>query len=386
MMSDSSYGAANNSGLASLISHYHRLSAQGVPLVLATVVETLGSTYRKAGARMLICADGRFHGLIGGGCFEGDLYEQTRPVFTSGESSLLFYDMRTAGDALWGLGLGCNGAVRVFLQRLTDDGRDPTIRRLEQILQGDETCILVTICDGPDAGCSDLYDDAVSAFENFSSVEPRVIRDEARAVAMLGQSTLRSVPLLEHDSSYPTKSVTVFYDAIRPPPRLLLIGAGADAVPVFNLARQLDWRVMLLDHRPANARADRFAGAEAVIHAHPQEMIERLAGRRIDAAVLMTHNINYDASFLKALTELPCRYLGLLGPQARRDQLLSLSGVAAETFGDRLHAPVGLDIGGMSPESIALSLITEIHAILHERDAQPLRGKQQPIQSREAAN
>lgn len=383
MPDPSPFSSGNNSGLASLISHYHRLSAQAVPLVLATVVETLGSTYRKAGARMLISADGRFHGLIGGGCFEGDLYEQTQSVFASGKPRLLFYDMRAADDALWGLGLGCNGAVRVFLQRLADDGRDPVISRLEQILQGDEPRVLVTVCDGPDAGCSGLYDDA-ALFEKLTSIGSQVIRDETRAVAMLSQSMPHSAAqsaLVQHDDI-----VTVFYEAISPPPRLLLIGAGADAMPVFNLARQLDWRVMLLDHRPANARPDRFAGAEAVIQAHPQEMLDQIAGRRIDAVVLMTHNIDYDARFLKVLTELPCRYLGLLGPRARRDQLFRLSGVTAETFGDRLHAPIGLDIGGMSPESIALSLVAEIHTVLHERDALPLRDKQLPIQSRETAN
>lgn len=369
----SELAATGDSGLASLVGHYHQLSAQSLPLVLATVIETLGSTYRKAGARMLISQDGRFHGLIGGGCFEGDLYEQTQAVFADGRPRLLFYDMRAPEDALWGLGLGCNGAVRILLQRLQPAGNDPTMALLEQTLASDDSHVIATVCDGVDAGTS-VADGQPPV--KMDAQTAAAIPAEARAVALLGQPTL-----VRHDND-----VSVFYDYIRPAPRLLLIGAGADAAPIVNLARQLDWRVLLADHRPAYAEPARFPAAEAVVHARPETLFDGIAGRRIDAVVLMTHNIDYDTRFLQQLVNLPCRYLGLLGPRARREQLFRMSGLAATDFGDRLHAPIGLDIGGAAPESIALSLVSEIHAVLHERDARPLRDKQQPIQNREPAN
>lgn len=371
--------SANATGLTALIANYEALARDGVPLVLATVIETLGSTYRKAGARMLISADGRFHGLIGGGCFEGDLYEQARAVFETGEARLLFYDMRAPEDALWGLGLGCNGAVRLLLQPLATDGGDPTIALLQSILASDSPAVLATLCDGPEAGRSDWLPLAAADGEQPDEPFRAVMQHEACSVAALQQSAL-----ITHD--HETGSGQIFYDWIRPPPRLLLIGAGADAVPIVALARQLDWHVVLADHRPAFAVAERFPAAEAVIQARPGELMTTLDGRRIDAVVLMTHNIEYDSRYLEVLRDLDCHYLGLLGPAARRERLLEMTGLDETALGTRLHGPVGLDIGGAAPESIALSLISEIHAVLHERDARPLCGKREPIQTRSPLN
>ncbi len=377
-MSEPAVLQGSESGLASLISNYRRLSAQSVPLVMATVIETLGSTYRKAGARMLISHDGRFHGLIGGGCFEGDLYEHTQAVFATGLPRTLFYDMRaTEEDALWGLGLGCNGAVRILLQRLSDDGDDPAIARLEAILQNDEPAVMATLCDGDHAGES--YCPQSDAAAGLPAALRAQLQAGAGSAATLEQSALMAATVDDHE-------VSVFYDYIRPAPRLLLIGAGADTLPVVNIARQLDWRVVLADHRPAYAVPEHFPGAEAVVNTEPSALQTALGGRRIDAVVIMTHNIHYDARFLEALQDLPCHYLGLLGPVSRHEQLFGLAGLDLATFGHRLHAPVGLDIGGAAPESIALSMITEIHAVLYARDARPLHGKRQPIQTREPPN
>lgn len=377
IMSDSAI--TNGTGLTALVANYETLSRTGTALVMATVIETLGSTYRKAGARMLISEDGRFHGLIGGGCFEGDLYEQTQTVFATGEPRELFYDMRAPDDALWGLGLGCNGAVRLLLQRLSADGRDPTIGLLGDILRNDTPAVLATHCDGPAAGHCEWL--SITGASRNEDEDPRLqaMQQEARSVAALQQPAL-----VNHGDG--TGYGRIFYDWIQPAPRLLLIGAGADAAPIVTQARQLGWHVMLADHRPAYAVADRFPAAEAVLLARPDELITALAGRRIDAAVLMTHNIDYDARFLEVLRQLPGRYLGLLGPAARRERLLEMTGLQASDFGERLHGPIGLDIGGASPESIALSLISEIHAVLHERDARPLRDKREPIQTRAPAN
>lgn len=381
-MSASAVPHGSDSGLATLVSNYRRLSAQSVPLVMATVIETLGSTYRKAGARMLISRDGQFYGLIGGGCFEGDLYEHTQAVFADGEPRMLFYDMRaTEEDAIWGLGLGCNGAVRILLQQLTADGADPTIQRLASILERDGPGVLATVCDGNAADMS--YDLSPSSPPSDCGDPGDTLADRlqagARSVATLEQPDLRTVTMSGRE-------VTVFYDYIRPAPRLLLLGAGADAQPILNLARQLDWRIVIADHRPAYAQADRFPGAELVLHAEPDTLRAQLADRHINAVVLMTHNINVDARFLEVLQDLPCQYLGLLGPASRHEQLFHMTGIDPAIFGQILHAPVGLDIGGASPESIALSLITEMHAVLHDRDARPLRGKRQPIQIREPVN
>lgn len=363
-----------HSGPDSLLQQYRTLCARSRPTVLATVVETFGSTYRKAGARMLIDSDGRSYGLIGGGCFEGDLHDHAQAVFAGAPPRVLFYDMRAPEDALWGLSLGCNGAVRLLLQRLQEDGRDPLMAQIEQVLLEDSARVIATVTDGVLAGHSygPDTDDAMPA------VWRPLLKEQMAVTAMLAQPQW-----IRHQRD--GENLAVFYDYMPPPPRLLLVGAGADATPVVALARQLGWRVVLADHRPAYVVPARFPGAE-ILQANPAALLPALGRRRIDAAVLMTHNIDYDARFLRELAALPCRYVGLLGPLARRERLLDMAGLEAAAFGDRLRGPVGLDIGGATPESIALSLLAEIHAVLHERDAAPLHLKQQPVQTRERAN
>jgi len=127
-----------------LIDAYRRLNEQSADVVLATIVETFGSTYQKAGARMLIARDGGMTGLLGGGCFERDLMEQALPVFETGQAKTVFYDMRSPDDMIWGLGLGCNGAVRVLLQLLkAKDGFKP-LNSIADAAEANLTGVLAT--------------------------------------------------------------------------------------------------------------------------------------------------------------------------------------------------------------------------------------------------
>ena len=127
-----------------LIAAYRRLNEQPAHVVLATIVETFGSTYQKAGARMLIAKDGELTGLLGGGCFEKDLMEQALSVFETEKAKAIFYDMRSPDDLIWGLGLGCNGAVRVLLQLLkAEDGFNP-LNTIADTAEANTTGVLVT--------------------------------------------------------------------------------------------------------------------------------------------------------------------------------------------------------------------------------------------------
>ncbi|MGH8502422.1 MAG: XdhC family protein [Gammaproteobacteria bacterium] len=347
--------------LRTLVSAYRTLKNAQRPFVLATVVETLGSTYRKAGARMLITEDGEFHGIIGGGCFEGDLLERARRVFAGGHPDLVFYDMRAPEDELWGLGLGCNGAVRLLLERLdAAQGFDP-LPIMESCLNRRERGVLATVC------ARNGVDDAVGRHvfvqdsEGLSRHWPAWLMDGARRV----QQTKAPV-LAEHRAGRGV--VTVFYDWLQSPPHLLIIGAGPDAVPLANLARALDWEVTVVDHRGAYADARRFAAADRVLTTAPEALVERVEIDTVDAAVLMTHNIGYDERFLRALAGTAIGYIGLLGPAARRDRLLSKLGPAAAALRDRVSGPVGLDIGARLPEEIGLAIMAEL--IAHFRNHQ----------------
>jgi xanthine/CO dehydrogenase XdhC/CoxF family maturation factor len=153
------------------------------------------------------------------------------------------------------------------------------------------------------------------------------------------------------------------------PPRVLLLGAGPDAVPVVEFAARLDWKVTLVDHRAAYAVAAHFPAAERVVLARPAELPATIALDGFSAAVVMSHHLPSDLAYLRALAATSIPYVGLLGPAARREKLISDLGPEARALAGRLHAPVGLPLGGRSPESIALAIVAQLHAFVHGADA-----------------
>jgi xanthine/CO dehydrogenase XdhC/CoxF family maturation factor len=154
------------------------------------------------------------------------------------------------------------------------------------------------------------------------------------------------------------------------PPQLLLLGAGPDAAPVVDLAARLGWKVTLVDHRPAYADASHFPLAERVLQAQPDELPGVVDATQFSAAVVMSHHLASDLKYLRALAATTIPYVGLLGPVARRERLLADLEADADQIRSRLHAPVGLPIGGRSPESIALSIVAQIHAFVHNGNSQ----------------
>jgi xanthine/CO dehydrogenase XdhC/CoxF family maturation factor len=155
------------------------------------------------------------------------------------------------------------------------------------------------------------------------------------------------------------------------PPRLLLLGAGPDATPIVDLAARINWKVTVVDHRPAYADPAHFPTAERVVLARPEALADIVELASFSAAVVMSHHLPSDLGYLQVLADSKLPYVGLLGPAPRREKLLSDLGQRAERLRPRLHAPVGLALGGRSPESIALAIIAEIHAFVHGMNARP---------------
>ena len=350
--------------LQPLLPLYAHACAARAPLVLATVVATRGSTYRKAGAQMLIAPDGRYAGLLSGGCLETDLVEHAKGVFGTGTPKLVSYDNSGEDDALWGLGAGCDGGMDVWLMRL-----DPA----------QSWAPLGVLADSFDRGVPLTYGFVLassvpelpkgralwSACEGAPSARPEGL--PVSLAAWLDRQLLQDVGtvdsrIVESDEF----GVRLFVSRAVPPRELLLVGAGPDAVPVVEFAASLGWRVTLADHRPAYAAADKFRRARRVVLSGPKELAQHLNLAAFDAAVIMTHHFATDLAALTMLASSPIPYVGLLGPAARRRQLLSDMGAsAAASYGERLHAPVGLDLGGRDPASIALAIVAEIQAFFH---------------------
>ena len=146
----------------------------------------------------------------------------------------------------------------------------------------------------------------------------------------------------------------------------LLLGAGPEASPLIGIARTLGWYVWLADHRTGLLEAPQLAAVDRVITARPDAALASLAGTPLDAAIAMTHTAEHDLAALAALAAHEVRYVGLLGPPARRDELLGrLTPAQRAALDGRLHAPVGLKLGGEGPEAIALTIAAELQREFH---------------------
>jgi xanthine dehydrogenase accessory factor len=328
------HSGISHSGI-SLGEFFASYAGRGEPLVLATVTQTLGSTYRKAGAHMLIGSDGRAAGLLSGGCLEADLLERARAVLESGRSAVVSYDTRSSDDLLWGIGLGCEGAMTILMMRL-DRGNDYQ----------------------PFAFIDRCRREHVHG--SFSLVTAS--RNPAYPVGF-AQTSIAQRPA----GTVETDDATFLVVPVELPPRLLVLGAGPDALPLVEIAGLMNWHVTVLDHRPAYAVAERFPRASRVALNAAGDLGKELQAVRYDAAVVMSHHLLSDQAYLAALADHDVPYVGLLGPAPRRARLMQEIGDKAAAFGDRLRGPVGLDIGAKTPETIALAIVSEIQAVLAGR-------------------
>jgi xanthine/CO dehydrogenase XdhC/CoxF family maturation factor len=238
---------------------------------LATVVATAGSTYQKPGARMLIYADGSYLGLLSGGCLEADLQLHAQEVIEHARTRAVEYDMRGPDDVLFGIGAGCEGAMRVLIEPAGDGGvAAEALEAAGRILStGEPTCLVA------------VHDATELPLGTFSlSMLPPFLADAAREA--LAARASRELDL-EHGSA----RVRAFAQFLAPPPHLLVCGAGPDARPVVSAARAMGWRVTVVDHRPAYADARQFPGAQVVL-VDARALLEAVDVGRCQAAVVMS--------------------------------------------------------------------------------------------------
>ncbi len=348
--------------LTPLLPLFERERAAARPFALAVVVRTSGSTYRKPGALMAIAADGSYAGLLSGGCLETDLREHARSVIATGEPRTVTYNTGGTDDALWGLGVGCEGAMSILLLRVgPEDGWQPVDHLAKALADHRRTAVAIVVesRSGAGSGSGAPAPGRVVFPDGGSGARPRL--DGA-------MDLIERVERSGRPEWLDTDALKLFALPLALPPRLLLLGGGPDALPIVDLAARLAWKVTVYDHRPSYARPEHFPAAARVVLARPEELARTLDLNAYDAAVIMSHHLPSDLEYLRALTTAPIGYLGLLGPPHRRDRLLGDLGGDIEALRRRLRAPVGLDLGGRSPEAIALSIVAEIHAHLHRHE------------------
>lgn len=320
--------------------------ARGDPMALATIVATTGSTYRRAGARLLVPAGGDPIGNISGGCLEGDVARIGREVMQDGTPRLANFDLTADDDAVWGYGLGCNGAFEIFVEPTA--GAVETAAALRQALGGSPTC-LVSVLSGPHAGSHRLQTDGAAAAA-LADGNPRIVEEGGERV---------------------------FYEPMLPPLRLVVCGAGHDAIPLVRQAAELGWRVTVADVRRALLTNERFPDVFDFVDADPDGAAGVIGPDERTAVVLMSHNYLRDTAYLRSFVEAPLAYLGVMGPRGRTEQMLAEIGEPAAF--ERVHAPAGLDIGAEGPEEVARAIVAEILAVTRGRAGGSLRDRRGPI-------
>jgi xanthine/CO dehydrogenase XdhC/CoxF family maturation factor len=356
--------------LGPLLPLFDRERSAGNALAVGVLIHTAGSTYRKPGALMLIAANGDYSGLLSGGCLEGDLRQHALSVIETGEPRIVSYDTFGPDDLVWGLGLGCEGAMRILLLRLGPERDWQPLTHLARALASHTPTAIGLVLE---SSWSELPVGTV-ALPNGTVADAK-LSSAARAVleGSKVQAVLKETAMSGHVGSAEGTSPAwrLFTLPLSLPPRLLLLGAGPDATPIVELAARMNWKVTVVDHRPAYADPTHFPLAERVVLMRPEELGSAVELETFSAAVVMSHHLPSDLIYLQGLADSTLPYVGLLGPAPRREKLLNDLGARAQQLRRRLHAPVGLALGGRSPESIALAIVAEIHAFVHGANARP---------------
>ena len=377
-----------------LIEAFDDACASGVRCALATLVSVEGSSYRRPGARMLVREGGASTGTISAGCLEGDVVEHARRVIGDGAAKLVEYDTASTGEEMaWGLGLGCNGIVRVLVEPLAPGSLYVAALRRSCAAEADGAVSTVATVyqHTPSASTSERVElgsrlfvgvDGEVVCENLSGELARLIESDVRASA--AREGLSGVRVYERDGG----AVKVFVETLAPPVPLVVFGAGHDALPVVELARALGWQTEVVDPQARPASRARFAPADRVTLARPETVGAQVKITPRTLALLMTHNYSHDLALLKFLLASPARYVGVMGPRKRTERMLCelAEGDAAfrleESDRSRLYAPAGLDIGANAPAEIAMSIVAEMRAVLDGRRGGMLRERGGSIHGR----
>jgi xanthine dehydrogenase accessory factor len=358
------------------------LEQRGRPMALATIVSVTGSTYRRPGARLLVPDEGDAIGNLSGGCLEGQVTEIGRDVMKSGESHLEFYDLTADDEVVWGWGLGCNGAIEVFIEPAANAAATAAI--LREALEEERSLATVTVLSSSVQGVEQgsrivVYPGGEMAGSLGDDALTRSAADEASRALTDGSTSAVKLATQEGESR-------VFVEVLRPPLRLVVCGAGHDAIPLVRAGAQLGWRVDVVDDRASFLDAERVRAARSFIECEPGDVAERADIDERSYVVVMSHNYLRDRDYLRSLLPSRAAYIGMLGPHARLQRLLG----DLETDGfiptpeqlERTHGPAGLDLGGEGPEEIATSIVAEILAVSEGRKAGFLRRRPGPIHER----
>ena len=332
---------------------------------MATLVATEGSSPRSTGSRMWVDEAGRIVGSVTiGGCVDARVIEASTRALEDGQPALL--TMALGDEDAWAIGMTCAGTIEVLVEPV--DPADPVAQALgvasDEVEAGRSAVIVATLSGVPrrlvvteGGGTLGTLGDA--------SLDEGAVREAAGLLAE-GTSGVRTVA-----------GQRLYFERHAPPLTLVVFGATHVAMPLVSLGRVMGLRTVVVDGRDRFATRDRFPGADELIVGMPSELAERMPLGRQSLVVLLSHDYKYDLPVLRAVLASDAAYVGVLGSRRRGKALLEFlaeEGVPADQLA-RVRIPVGLDLGGSSPEEIALSVLAEAIAVHHGRSGGPMRDR-----------
>jgi xanthine dehydrogenase accessory factor len=347
---------------------------------IATIIKTQGSVYRRSGARMLLTESGQMVGAISGGCLESDVFERAQSLmFEGGAPQVIRYDTSASDDLVWGLGLGCNGVIDVLIESLESQDAQHGLAFVTDCFATQTPGAIATVVrvEGSTTlspGLSPGQRWFMTSLEK-TPVQPAELNHSLTEDL---EDVLRSRKHQCKTYSLADGTIEIFLECVQPPVPLVIFGAGQDAIPVVEGAKQLGWHVTVCDNRPGFVTRDRFPNADRVLFCEPGEVSQypQLL-RASNQIVIMTHQYHCDLLLLQHLLPSPVSYIGLLGPKQRSIRLLhdlNMAGfIPTNEQLSHLHSPIGLDIGAETPEEIALAIIAEIQAVRTQHTGKFLR-------------
>lgn len=323
--------------------------------VLATVVSVEGSSYRAPGAVLLVDSKQTYWGMISGGCLEPAIVEIAKTLETR-KGVLRWFDLKD--DSIWGLGMGCGGVIGVYLESVYQDRSwSSWVHAIEKEEAVGRAVIYETDSPGISQGSTLItLDTGESIGTTGNAALDSRLRAELKSLMEQSESVARDIKI---------GPVRVLIDVVWPSPRLVIFGAGEDAIPVADLAVKAGFKVLIVDARQGLANKKRFPAA-SLNHSTPEEYPE-LDLVKQDYVVIMQHHLGRDAWALKTTLDACVHYVGLLGPESRFEKIkrhlvdqgqnLDASDIA------RIDTPIGLDIGAQGPYEIALSIVSGLVAV-----------------------
>jgi len=338
------------------IEHWFSLDEK---IALATVVQTWGSSPRGVGAKMAFTESGKITGSVSGGCVEGQVIESGMETLKMDIPQLLHFGV--SDETAFEVGLACGGSIDIFVEPFTLE----TFKIVSKEVKASRPISVITVVDGP----MNLVGQKIIIKQDGSTIGRIQESLDENSWDYAKESMVNGKPKSINIEMVGEGQIQLFVDVSMPSPTLVIVGGVHIAIALASLAKIVGFKTILVDPRRAFASIERFPHVNELIQEWPQEAFQKINLNSTTAVAVLTHDPKIDDPALKIAIDSPVFYIGALGSKKTnqmRHQRLSDQGITESQL-DRIHAPIGLDLGSKTPEELALSILSEIVAARRKR-------------------